>query len=174
MTVKNQLFDGGINWKTNDRHAKNMARAADAKFALFRDYITDTSVLHVGAVGGDAGRPDDDVPWLHGIIASRADQAVGVDVDAAGQNADVQQAAEQLDGIEFAEGRSSSILQGPLAVVTPVVGIMQTFTAVIGNTSGILQLLFGLPAVAADAIEVLFRIAMLVTLIYLIRSGSPV
>jgi len=99
---------------------------------------------------------------------------LGVDVDAAGQNADVQQAAEQLDGIEFGEGRSSSILQGPLAVVTPVVGIMQTFTAVIGNTSGVLQLLFGLPPVAADAIELLFRIAMLVTLVYLIRSGSPV
>jgi hypothetical protein len=100
--------------------------------------------------------------------------ALGVDVDASGQNADVQAAADQLDGIEFGEGRSGTILQGPLAVVTPVVGIIQTFTGVLGNTSGMLQLLYGIPKVAADTIELLFRIAMLVTIVYLIRSGSPV
>jgi hypothetical protein len=98
----------------------------------------------------------------------------GVDVDASSSNADVEAAAGQVGNITFGEGRSNSILQGPLAVVTPVVGILQTFTAVLGNTSGILQLLYGLPPVAADAIELLFRIAMLVTLVYLIRSGSPV
>lgn len=100
--------------------------------------------------------------------------AANVDLDAENQNADVQRAAEQLDGIEFAEGRSSSIIDGPLAVVTPVVGILQTFTTVIGNTSGVLQLLYGLPAVAATTIEWAFRIAMLVTMLFVIRSGSPV
>jgi len=99
---------------------------------------------------------------------------MGVAVDTTGQNEDVRSAAEQLDGIEFAEGRSSSILEGPLAAVTPVVSIFQTFTAVLGNTSGVLQLLYGIPKVAADTIELLFRIAMLVTIAYIIRSGSPV
>lgn len=99
---------------------------------------------------------------------------MGIDVDTAGQNQDVQRAAEELDGIEFAEGRSSSILEGPLAAVTPVVSIFQTFTTVIGNTSGVIQLLYGVPKVAADTIELLFRIAMLVTIAYVIRSGSPV
>jgi hypothetical protein len=101
-----------------------------------------------------------------GIYAS-----MGVNVDVSGQNADVQHAAEQLDGIEFAEGRSSSILQGPLAVVMPVIRVLQVFTAVIGNTSGILQLLYGLPKVAADTIELMFRIAMLVTITFLIRGA---
>lgn len=98
----------------------------------------------------------------------------GVNLDASAQNKDVQRAAEQLDGIEFAEGRSSSILEGPLAAVTPVISIVQTFTTVIGNTSGVIQLLYGIPKVAADTIELMFRIAMLVTVVYIIRSGSPV
>lgn len=99
---------------------------------------------------------------------------LGVDVDAEGQNEDVQAAAEQLDGISFAEGRSNSILEGPLAAITPVVSIFQTFTTVIANTSGVLQLLYGLPPVAADTIELMFRLAMLVTMGYLIRSGGAV
>jgi len=100
--------------------------------------------------------------------------ALGTNVDPSTQNADVQAAAEQLQGIEFGEGRSGSILQGPLAAVTPVVGILQTFVAVIGNTSGLLQLLYGAPPVAANLIEILLRIAMLVTIAYVIRSGTPV
>lgn len=99
---------------------------------------------------------------------------LGASVDASSQNEDVQAAAEQLDGIEFGEGRSGSILQGPLAVVTPVVSIIQTFTTVISNTSGVIQLLYGIPKVAADIVELLFRIAMLVTVAYVVRSGSPV
>jgi len=100
--------------------------------------------------------------------------ALGISVDAEGQSNDAQAAAEELDGISFAEGRSSSILEGPLAVVTPVVSIFQTLTTVIGNTSGVLQLLYGLPVIVADTIETLFRIAMIVTIAYVIRSGSPV
>jgi len=100
--------------------------------------------------------------------------SLGVDVDVESQNEDVKQAAEQLQGIEFGEGRSSAILQGPLAAVTPVIRIIQTFTTVIMNTSGVIQLLYGLPAIAADMIELMFRIAMLVTVAYMIRSGSPV
>lgn len=99
---------------------------------------------------------------------------MGVSVDPDSQNDDVREAAEQLDGIDFGEGRSSSILEGPLAAVTPVITIFQTFTTVISNTSGVIQLLYGLPAVAADMIELMFRIAMLITIGYIIRSGSPV
>jgi len=99
---------------------------------------------------------------------------LGVQIDAESYNEDVQRAADELQGIEYGEGRSSSILQGPLAAITPVVTIFQTFTTVLTNTSGVLQLLYGLPPVAADAIETFFRLAMVVTIGYLIRSGSPV
>jgi len=97
-----------------------------------------------------------------------------VTIDASTHNQDVQNAADELDGIGFGEGRSDSLLEGPLAVVTPVIGIFQTFTTILFNTSGVLQLLYGLPPIAADTIEVLFRLAMLVTMGYRIRSGSPV
>jgi hypothetical protein len=96
------------------------------------------------------------------------------DLDASGSNEDVTSAAQELNNITFAEGRSNSILQGPLAVVTPVVRMGQTFTTVLRNTSGVLQLLYGLPAIAANTIELLFRLAMVVSMIFLIRSGSPV
>lgn len=106
--------------------------------------------------------------------------SMGVEMSVEGQNEDVQRAADQLggpdsdeDGISFAEGRSSSILEGPLAVVTPVVEIFQVFTAIVGNTSGVIQLLYGMPKVVGDTIEVFFRLSLLVTILYLIRSGSP-
>lgn len=99
---------------------------------------------------------------------------MGAEVDVSGQNEDVQAAADQLSGIEFGEGRSSAILQGPLAAVVPVVRIFQSFTTVLGNTSGVIQLLYGAPKIVADQIELLFRIMMLVTIAYAIRSGSPV
>jgi hypothetical protein len=100
--------------------------------------------------------------------------ALGADLDADSHNADVQNAADELNSVGFGEDRSSSILEGPLAVVTPVVGIFQTFSTVVTNTSGVIQLLYGLPAGAADIIELLFRVAMVVSLLYLIRSGAPV
>ncbi len=101
-------------------------------------------------------------------------------IDASSHNDDVKDAAKVLNssaedgGIGFAEGRSSSILQGPLAAVTPVISIAMTIVTVIGNTSGVIQLLFGIPAPIADIIEMFFRISMLVTILYMIRSGSPV
>jgi len=105
-----------------------------------------------------------------------------VQIDAGSQNDDVREAAETLgvnnsdsgSGIGFGEDRSNSILEGPLAVVTPVVDIFMTFVGVIGNLSGFLELLFGLPNIVAETIELFFRIGMVVTLIYLVRSGSPV
>ena len=95
-------------------------------------------------------------------------------VDVSSQNADVEQAADQLTSVEFGEGRSSAILQGPLAAVTPVVRIFQTFQAVLLNTSGVIQLLYGAPKAAADAVQLIGRIAFVVTGIYLIRSGSAI
>lgn len=99
---------------------------------------------------------------------------LGADLNVEGQNEDVVAAAEQLSGIGFGEGRSDSILQGPLASVVPAVGLFTSFVTVIGNTSGVLQLLFGLPPVVADNIETFARLVMLVTALYLVRSGSPV
>lgn len=97
--------------------------------------------------------------------------ALGVDVEADSHNQDVQEAAEQLESIEFGEGRSGSILEGPLAVVMPVIGILKTFIAVLKNTSGLMQLLYGVPKAVADPIETLFRLAMLITLAFLIRGA---
>lgn len=96
--------------------------------------------------------------------------SMGVEVDASTHSADAERAADSLDGIEFGEGRSSSILEGPLAVVTPVVDVLNTFVTVLDNTSGVLQLLYGLPPVVADTIQSMFRIAMLVTLAFMVRG----
>lgn len=96
------------------------------------------------------------------------------EIDADSHNDDVVAAAESLDGVEFGEDRGASILEGPLAAVVPAIDFALTLKTVLANTSGVLQLLFGVPAVAADAIQTFARIAMLVTFIYLIRSGSPV
>jgi len=99
---------------------------------------------------------------------------VGTDLDVSSTNQDVQNAADQLGEQSFGEGRSSSILEGPLATVAPFINIMQTLVTVIGNTSGVIQLLYGVPAVVADQVERLFKLSMLVTLAYAIRAGSPV
>ncbi len=96
---------------------------------------------------------------------------LGTEMDVSSQSEDVQRAADNLDGISYDEDRSSAILQGPLAAVIPVIEILQTFTTVIGNTSGVLQLLFGAPVVVADTLELFFRIAMLVTIAFLIRGA---
>jgi len=96
--------------------------------------------------------------------------SMGISMDVDSHNEDIQAAAENLEGIEYDEDRSPPILQGPLAAVIPVVEILQTFTTVLTNTSGVLQLLYGLPEVAADTIELVFRIAMLVTIAFLIRG----
>lgn len=98
----------------------------------------------------------------------------GLTLDGESYNDDVQSAADQLSGIQYQEGRNSAILQGPLAVVVPVVDLFLTFQTVILNTSGLLQLLFGLPAVVADTLQTFFQLALVVTIGYLIRSGSPV
>lgn len=99
---------------------------------------------------------------------------MGADLDISSTNQDVQNAANQLGEQSFGEGRSSSILEGPLATVAPAINIFQSFVTVILNTSGVIQLLYGLPAIVADQIERLFKFAILVTIVYLIRSGSPV
>jgi len=99
---------------------------------------------------------------------------LGTEMDVSGQNEDIQAAADNLDKVKFGEGRAASILQGPLAVVTPVIQIFLAFVTVLGNTSGVLQMLYGIPAIVADQIELLFRLMMLVTVIYAIRSGTPV
>ena len=97
---------------------------------------------------------------------------LGVQYGIDGQNEDVQAAADDLSGVDYDEDRSPSILQGPLAAVIPFVDGFLALKAIIGNTSGVLQLLFGLPAVVADSLQLFFRIAMLVTLYFAVR-GSP-
>lgn len=96
---------------------------------------------------------------------------LGAEIDVDSQNEDVQSAAENLEGIEYDEDRSPPLLQGPLAVVIPAVEVLQTFTTVVSNTSGVLQLLFGLPAVVADTMQRMFHFAMLVTILFLVRGA---
>jgi len=95
---------------------------------------------------------------------------LGMNIDASSQNADVQRAVDQLNSTEFGENRGASILEGPLAVVVPFIQVLNTFTTVLGNTSGILQLLFGLPKLVADTLETVFQLAMLVTTVFAIRG----
>ena len=106
-----------------------------------------------------------------GGVGYFAELGIAMDVD--GQNEDVQAAADDLAGVEYDEDRSPSILQGPLAAVIPFVNGLMAIKAVIANTSGVLQLLFGIPAAVADPLELFFRIAMGVTLYFSIR-GSPI
>lgn len=95
---------------------------------------------------------------------------IGISASAESHNDDVQDAADQLEGIEFDEDRSPSILRGPLAAVIPAVDLLMAFATVLGNTSGVIQLLFGAPVVVADTIQLLFRIAMLITAAFFIRG----
>jgi hypothetical protein len=97
---------------------------------------------------------------------------LGADIDDDSYNEDVQNAAEELNQTSFGEDRSSSILEGPLAAVTPIIGMLSTLATVITNTSGVLQLLFGAPKVVGDTIEVLSRIAFVITFAYAIRAGA--
>jgi len=55
-----------------------------------------------------------------------------------------------------------------------VIEILQTFTTVLSNTSGVLQLLFGVPAVIADTVELFLGIAMLVTIAFTIPGGADI
>lgn len=102
-------------------------------------------------------------------IGYYAELAVPEDVE--GQNEDVQSAVEDLGGVTYDEDRSSSILQGPLAVVVPFVDGLMVIKMVLGNTSGLLQLLFGVPAAVADPIETLFQLAIGVTILFGLRGA---
>ena len=95
---------------------------------------------------------------------------LNIDVDASGANQDVQNAANQLNGTSFGENRSPSILEGPLAVVVPFIDFVLTLWTVIANTSGVIQLLYGLPPLVADTIETVFRIALTVTGLFAVRG----
>lgn len=95
---------------------------------------------------------------------------MGVEASAETQNEDVQAAAENLDGIEFDEDRSSSILQGPLAALVPAMEILMSLVTILSNTSGVVQLLFGASAIVGDTIELFFRLTMLITLAFVIRG----
>ncbi len=97
--------------------------------------------------------------------------AIGTERDFSSQNEDVQRANESLSSIDYDEDRSSAILQGPLAAVIPVVEVLQTIQTILGNTSGVLQMLFGLPAVVADMLQLFFQLAMGITVIFLVRGA---
>ena len=103
-----------------------------------------------------------------GGLGYYADMGVAYDVE--GQNEDVQAAADALEGIGYDEDRSGSILQGPLAAVIPFGDHLQMFTTILGNTSGVIQLLFGVPETIADPIQTMFRLAMFITFIFGIRG----
>jgi SAM-dependent methyltransferase len=69
-------------WGDEQAHAANVSEKAQRKRDLMRGYIEGKQVLHLGAGGGNVGRPDDDVDWFHGWLDEVADRAVGIDVDA--------------------------------------------------------------------------------------------
>lgn len=75
------LLGGEIDWEANPRHRENIARKAAVKQRLFEPYVAGRRVLHIGAGGGNVGRPDDDTTWFHGWLDAVAHEAVGIDVD---------------------------------------------------------------------------------------------
>lgn len=95
---------------------------------------------------------------------------LGVSASVESQNQDVQRAAQNLEGIDYDEDRSGSILQGPLAAVIPAVEIVQTLSTILFNTAGVIQLLFGAPEIVAETIELFFRVSMLITIGFFIRG----
>lgn len=96
---------------------------------------------------------------------------LGADIDVSSQNEDVEAAASELQGIDYNEDRSPSILEGPLAAVIPAIDVLLVFRTVIGNTSGVVQLLFGAPEIVADTVETFFQLSLLVTIIFAIRGA---
>lgn len=97
----------------------------------------------------------------------------GIEVDPETHNEDVVDAAAALGDVDFGEDRDPSILEGPLAAVIPGVDTINLLTTIIGNTSGVVQFLFGAPEVVGSAVERLFQISLLITLAGLVR-GAPI
>lgn len=85
--------------------------------------------------------------------------ALGVGYGLESADQDVQAAADALMRVDYQEGGSDAVLQGPLAAVRGVVATLQTIRAVLFNTSGILKLLFGAPGPIAEMIERFFQIS---------------
>jgi len=82
-------------------------------------------------------------------------------------SADVRNAADALIGQEASDQSSGSVLED---FTTSAGTTLATAFEVLANTSGILQLLLGLPAALADQIQVFFQLVFGVTFAAFIRG----
>lgn len=91
--------------------------------------------------------------------------AMGVDYEE-GDDEDVQAALDALTSQGGTDTGGSQIVD----FTTGAANSLQTFWAVISNTSGLVKLLFGLPNIVADSIEIVFQIVFGITFLAFIRG----
>lgn len=96
---------------------------------------------------------------------------MGTEIDVDGQNEDVKDAAAALYDVDYGEDRDPSILEGPLASVVPGTDMLITLRTIVGNTSGVVQLLFGAPEVVGDTVQIMFQLALFITIAGFIRGA---
>lgn len=82
-------------------------------------------------------------------------------------NADVQRAADALVGQEAADQSQDNVIED---FTTSAGSTLKTGWQVLANTSGILQMLFLVPPVLADALELMFQITYGITFAAFIRG----
>lgn len=80
---------------------------------------------------------------------------------------DVQNAADAMIGQEATDQSGGSVLQD---FTTSAAQTLSTIWQVLANTSGVLQLLFGVPAVLANQIQLFFQIVFSITFAAFIRG----
>lgn len=92
--------------------------------------------------------------------------SLNVDYDDPAANQDVQDAANALTSPEATDTGGTALVE----FTTGPANTLRAATAVVANTSGILQLLIGLPKGVADNIQTVFQIVFGVTFIGFLRG----
>ena len=96
--------------------------------------------------------------------------ALGVGYGLESADQDVQAAADALMQVDYQEGGSDAVLQGPLAAVRGPVAALQSIRSMLFNTSGVLKLLFGAPGPIAEMVERFFQISYGLATILFVRG----
>lgn len=92
--------------------------------------------------------------------------AWGVDYGGTNADADVQAAADALTNPEATDTGGTALVE----FTTGPANALQAASAVVGNTSGVIKLLFGLPDVVADTAETFFQIIFFVSFLAFLRG----
>lgn len=92
--------------------------------------------------------------------------SLNVDYDDPSANQDVQDAADALTNPEATDTGGTALVE----FTTGPANALRAASAVVGNTSGVLQLLIGLPKSVADDIETFVRVIFFITFIGFLRG----